>query len=758
MTQVFFTARELADIATKRGITAFPQTERGVRIVAEREGWNALPTNLCRKRAGTIGGGGREYHVSLLPDLLVAALTSTDVKAQLTKAHTAETAADVRQLAALRISALPARRREVLHARAEILRSIEGYGIAQGESRAWAIARFIDSLVQYQVRQDVEDRRDAGLPLTDREAASLRISLTLTTPGGFEVPADRVRTANDRPQGAVKISRATIYDWFKARDEHGVLALAPAPTKERDPIPAGFVGFLKFYALPSKPSASDALGEYLKTVTDPAMSLTIGQVRHVLKVKLNNIEKHIGREGILTLRSRMAYITRTTDDLWPTTIYTSDGKTFDAEVADPITRLPIRPEITTVLDVATRKCVGFALSRSENAMIVAEALRRSCTAHGICAIFYTDRGPGFKNQMMDADVSGLMGRLGIAKMHALPYGSQAKGLIERPNATVWDTLAKRMPTYIGSDMDKEAGQKVHKKTRSEIKEFGQSRLLPSWDDFLKLCNDRVEEYNNTPHRGLPKFDDPQTGRRRHMSPNEAWEAHASNGFEPVPVDAEDSDDLFRPYEIRTASRAEVAWNTNKYFHADLEAYHDQKVMVGYDYNQADKVWVREYDVASGQPGKLICVAEFGGNSQRYVPLTYQQAAEEQRTKARLQRLDRKIEAVEAERTAPYMIEQQAVDPMPFIDVTPIQATMPGFALAIDNTAGEDPKPISAHPRRQVFGSDEELATWALKNPNQLTPNQIVALQRCMSSSTARELFRMSGIDTEALRTLLRAVA
>jgi hypothetical protein len=36
-------------------------------------------------------------------------------------------------------------------------------------------------------------------------------------------------------------------------------------------------------------------------------------------------------------------------------------------------------------------------------------------------IFYTDRGAGYKNKTFDADAGGLMGRLGITKMHALPY-------------------------------------------------------------------------------------------------------------------------------------------------------------------------------------------------------------------------------------------------------------------------------------------------------------------------------------------------
>ncbi|WP_092896467.1 hypothetical protein [Rhodobacter sp. 24-YEA-8] len=72
----------------------------------------------------------------------------------------------------------------------------------------------------------------------------------------------------------------------------------------------------------------------------------------------------------------------------------------------------------------------------------------------------------------------------------------------------------------------------------------------------------VDEYNNEPHRGLPKFEDPETGKMRHMTPNEAWAAHVANGFEPVSVDPDEADDLFRPYKICTARRSQVWWNTN----------------------------------------------------------------------------------------------------------------------------------------------------------------------------------------------------
>jgi len=757
--QHWFTARELAEIAKARGLIRFPQTERGWQIHAKRADWGA-PSTLSRKRSGQKGGGGFEYHFAILPQELQGAIVSIEgraeqVELQRRALETARATLDHLTAAdALKIHGMPARQRDVMNARSEVLLAIEGYGAAKGEARAWAIRMFLEAQTTYEVRLEVEARREGGERLTTDEAMSLAHPLLLCAHDGFGLSPERLSLANDR-RGKAHIGRSAIYNWFKDRDERGLIGLAPAATKSAAPIPPGFSGFLKFYARPTKPAATDALREYMKTVTDPAMALTLDQVRHVMRVKLNNIEKEVGREGILTLRSRLAYVSRTTEDMWPTTIYTADGKTFDAEIADLVTRRPMRPEITTVLDVVTRKVVGYSVARSENQRSVAEALRKACSANGIPAIFYVDRGPGYRNAALDADISGLMGRLAITKMHAAPYGSQAKGRIERPNATIWDVLAKRLPTYIGRDMDKEAGDKVHKLTRREMREFGQSKILPSWDEFIALCDAMIAEYNDAPHLGLPYFTEPKSGKRRHMSPNEAWAAHVANGFEPVLVDQEEENDLFRPYEIRQSRRAEVFWNGNSYFDHALQPYHDKKVMVGYDYHQADRVWVREFDVKTGQPGRLICVAHFMANAERYVPVAYEQSALEKRAMGRLQRNERKRRDIEAERDS-NLLEFQPEEPVAFQQVAQSEPMPDAHSLPEVNDKTDAIAAIA--PRRRVFRSDEELALWALENPDQLKPNQIAVLRDCMSNSTARKLFQLSGVDTEALRTLLRAVA
>ncbi|MEI2806203.1 MAG: Mu transposase C-terminal domain-containing protein [Albidovulum sp.] len=746
--QEFFTARELAEIAATRGIVSFPMTERGVRSYVERDGWNDLSRSLVRWRKGE-GRPSREYHWSILPALMQLAITADETRTTLIDAQALEKVAALRQVAAIRAARASSRAHEVEMARGEVLISIEGYAISCGQSRAWGIARFLEAQKLAAARQEARDRIGRGEFLTPPDAAILTQPDLLSDPTRFDLRFARLAVANDR-KGAI-LSRSTIYGWFKARDTGGIAALSPVPPREAEPIPHAFMEFMKFYAMPSKPTIAAAHAEYIQAASardgirhEP---ISLGQATRILRRRLNNIEKHVGREGILTLKSRLAYVQRSTDGMWPTTIYTADGKTFDAEVADPVSRNPMKPEITSILDVATRKCVGFAVSRKENVIAVTEGLRRACISHGIPAIFYTDRGPGYRNKTFDGrdgvDLGGLMARLGITKMHALPYNSQGKGIIERFNA-VWNDLARTLPTYLGQEMDKEASSKVHKLTRSEIAQFGSSRILPAWDEFLAMCEATVAAYNDRPHSGLPSFEDPATGQRRSMTPNEAWAAHVADGFEPVPVSAGEADDLFRPYEVRTVRRALVEWNTNSYYHDDLEKYHETRVAVGYDLHQADRVWVREIDEESGLPGSLICVAVFGGNSQRYVPLSFQRAAEEGRVRAQLRRIGKRAEAIQDQLRAP-LLEHSPQVVMPDLKAAPEPIPV--------RTVQEDAPPATA-----AITSDADLAKLCLADPGQLTQGRAHVLREVMSRRNGRELLRISGVDLDELDALLRSAA
>lgn len=705
----YLSAQEIADAGVRLKIRAMPHTKQGVLDYAKREEWHSV-SGLCRKRAGR--GGGLEYHISLLPNELQSAIHGETTKALVVVTQQEKKASELARRDRLCTSALTARQRDVMAARSAILSAIDAYQIANGMSQRQAIQAF------------------------------------LADPTACQIAETIIRVANDRTEKAT-VSRATIYEWFKLRDSSGVGALAPLATKEQQEIPAWFWNFFRFYAQPQKPCLSEALVKYTKGLPAHIMPPNYDQVRRLMG-RLGNIQKHRGREGSLTLKSRMAYTIRSTDELLPGCVYTADGKTFDAEIQHPIHGQPFRPEITSIVDVATRKCVGVSFGLAENAIGVVDALRVACEWHGIPAIFYVDRGPGFKNEVLDNQLTGLTERLGITKLHSLPQNSQARGIIERFNGSVWNPLSKEYETYIGKDMDRQARQRSFKATRKDIKVLGASSRLPTWEDFLTACKNAVAAYNDKPHSSLPGG----------MSPNQYWEYHVSTGFEIVPVLEHEKNDLFRSYVRRKVDRSMVKWLTNTYFHQELEEFHGDDVLVGYDIHDASRVWVREIERKSGEElmGRLICVAVFAGNEERYIPLTMEQAAIEKRAAARARRLNDHLAEVEAELSPGRFLEAAGQRPMPTIDIMP-EPVPSGPTLVIDNDNQDfQPAAGAVEPRRRTFASDEELAAWVLENPDLVTSTHVRVLRAALQRPASIELLRLSGLDLDALRALVRAAA
>lgn len=704
------TAQEIADAAKRLGLSCVPHTKQSVNRKAKQEGWGDLD-RFARKRSGSVGGGGTEYHVSLLPEAMQAELQG-EVSKGVSIQHSAERKdVEVAKRTALETTDLTARQRNVMNARSQVLSAIESVQVAEGRTRTDAVKLFVAG--------DVD----------------------------FGVDAETIATANDRKSGTVEVSRATILRWFKYRDDTGIGALAPKATKQNAEVPTWFWDFLGHYARPQKPCITEALDSYLKTPHGVNEQITYSKVRRLIG-KLGNVEKHRGREGSLTLKARLAYVTRSTGDLLPACVYTSDGKTFDAEIAHPLHGRPFRPEVTSVVDVATRKCVGFSVGLAENAEGSIDALRFACETFGVPAIYYVDLGSGFKNKRMDASLTGLMGRLGITKYHSIAQNSQARGIIERFHGTVWNPLSREYDTYVGVEMDRQARHKAFKVTRKEIKDFGKSSKLPTWEEFLEGCNRAVSAYNAKPHSALPN----------RMSPDEYWQSHVDAGFEPVLVTKAESDDLFRPYVTRKTRRCEVEFNKNKYFHIGLQEYDGDDVMVGYDIHNADQIWVRAIERVDGeeQAGRLIAIAKFAGNEERYIPVTMEQKAMEGRAKAATKRLTDKIAVVQEELKPPSLLEARNEVPASFLDGIGTSNIIEGEA----HHTGEGQHVAVARAQNSAprFGSDVELAMWAIENPDKLHPSQLGVLRDCVTDPGDRQLLKDHGVDVDAIISILRSAA
>ena len=70
----------------------------------------------------------------------------------------------------------------------------------------------------------------------------------------------------------------------------------------------------------------------------------------------------------------------------------------------------------------------------------------------------------------------------------------------------------------------------------------------------------------------------------------------------------------RPYEERSTRRGFVQILGNSYFSPTLEAFDGDRVQVGFDINDASKVWVRDIE-----HGRLLAVATLDGASRPYFP-------------------------------------------------------------------------------------------------------------------------------------------
>jgi putative transposase len=421
--------------------------------------------------------------------------------------------------------------------------------------------------------------------------------------------------------------------------------------RERDmSVPDWASAFMSYYQRPEKPTVEHAYHLFCQSYQGDLPS--IHKVRRFL-AKVGAVSVQVGRMGSHELKTIKGFVRRAFDKLLPTDIYSADGHTFDAEVQHPMHGRPFRPEITSVVDVATRRIVGWSVDLAESALAVLDALRISTLIGGLPAILYVDNGSGYVNQMMTDTATGLMARLGCQMVNSLPYSSQARGVIERVHKTVWVKAAKEVPGYIGKDMDRQAKLQVFKLSRQAIaKKKDQAVTMPlmPWDLFLQFCKEKVTQYNATPHSSLPKIIDPTTGRRRHMSPDEAWQLAEANGFNAHRITEEETRPLFRPQVMRSIRRCEIELFTNRYYSAALEEFHGTEMRIGYDLHDPNLVWVYAED------GRLVCTAELDGNKVDYMPQSFVERARDKRAAGRERRLAVKLEEVRAERDGALALE------------------------------------------------------------------------------------------------------
>ncbi|BAV74148.1 transposase A [Pseudomonas chlororaphis subsp. aurantiaca] len=581
----WYSAQELA------GLPGLPGTSRNVKAMALRECWEGQQR---------LGSKAVEYSFAMLPKETQAALIAASVASS---APTAPVEQHVISIGrdAKKVSHLNDSQSSVMTARLAIVREIERMSQVVSQNRA------ILTLIAL--------------------AQSGDLSPYL---------AERVVLANDRKTEDRSLSERTLKRWLADFRAHGEIGLAPARRKQDMSVPSWAAEFLKHYQRPQKPSVEAAYEQFKQIHTEVHSSVcpSIHAVRRWLK-KLSPEVRERGRMGPHELKALQAYNSRKADMLWPNDVWVADGHTFDAEVINPLTGQIFRPEITMIIDWGTRRIVGFSVNLAESTLATLDTLRDGVSRCGMYKMFYVDNGSGFDN----AVVYEVNDRLGGTITHSLPYNSQARGVIERPHKTILVRLAKTFDSYIGADMDKEAGTKIHKLSRKQLALGLAPTVVPEFSVFFADLQQALDDYNRRPHRGLPKFRDPLTLRKRHQSPMEAWKSAEAEGWEPLLADADIVESLTRPQVERTVRRCLVQWNSNSYYLKDLDGFHGEEVRVAYDFRDSSRVWVHTMD------GDLIGEALLDGNASPAMPATMLEKASEKRERGQLSRLVKKAKTI-----------------------------------------------------------------------------------------------------------------
>lgn len=242
-----------------------------------------------------------------------------------------------------------------------------------------------------------------------------------------------------------------------------------------------------------------------------------------------------------------------------------------------------------------------------------------------------------------------------------------------------------------------------------------------------------------------------------MAPNELWAQKVAAHPDIIisPTEGERAD-LFRPHEIRRARRCLIELGTNSYFATELDAWHGKDVFVGYDLRDASRVWVREIDILDGErhPGRLICVAAFGGNKTRYVPLSMERAALEKRAKGRKRRLDAKLKVVAEELHPPTLFTIPKDRPIP-VEAPEFDGADAPRALV--QVARIEAARASANGR-PIFFDDYEFALWISDHPSEATETDRESVLELLMSDASKNWLRIKGVDLDRLHAVLTKAA
>lgn len=388
------------------------------------------------------------------------------------------------------------------------------------------------------------------------------------------------------------------------------------------------------YRKPQKPRVTEAYAAFEQELIQQGVTdiPCYGSVNRMLK-RVPKVISEAGRSTGSELAALKPFIRRDWSNMSSNEVWVGDGHTFKAKVRHPIHGYAFAPEVTVIIDAASRYIVGWAFSLSENQLAVSEALGKGMLKHGKPLIYYSDNGSGQTAKTIDCPAGGMLARLGVTHETGIPGNPQGRGLIEG----LWDIttilVAKHFPTFQGTGMDKDTLRKNTQAIDSAKRKGEVPNIVPTWQQFIEACEARFNWYNTEHKHSSLGGKTPE--KVYHANFDESWACRLT---------ADEIINLYRPSIERTPVRGEIKWLNNIYFNAALvELPANTKVRMSYDCTDARKVWVSDLN------GRFICEAEFEGNKRAGFPVSLTDALKEKRIDGITKRGQETIDRANAER-------------------------------------------------------------------------------------------------------------
>lgn len=453
--KLWLTSSEIADLA----LPGLPGTDRGVRMLAEREDWERFSA-LCRQRYGR--GGGLEYHVNLLP--VAARVAYFGVQAPAPAAGSALQAAPEPAAGSTSAATLQ------LDARLAVLGALRAFIRTSEMKQTLAISYFVD----------------------------------LYNLGKVEVPA---WAAGVLP----RLSTRTVLRWLSAsrEGETGRLAVdRGAGRRGQGVLDAAFDGEIKHFAVAvhslndlytTRQLYAAVKGEFETRLAQAGISLP-GQ--RAFEVRFNAWRQEYAA-GLLKImdpdgfRSKMkvsgsyAHLAPHLNALWQI-----DASPVDAMCVDG------RHSIYVCIDYWSRRIVLF-VSKTPRSEAVQLLMRKAILAWGVPDAVKTDNGSDF---VARATVR-LFARLQVEAIRSDAFSPWQKGVVERNIRTFQTDCARMLPGFVGHNV---AQRKKIEGRKAFSQRLGQENdafnVTLTGEELQKICDHWAADiYAHHEHGGIGKM-------------------------------------------------------------------------------------------------------------------------------------------------------------------------------------------------------------------------------------------------------------